>query len=99
MRIYVNKQRKLIIAPDYMDRYCGVSNITVQIRDGKLSKVINKEIEDAINFIIAKYEPLFDTPIVDGLFKEKERAIKQLADYDTLLTDMVEEIEYEDTVD
>ncbi|WP_231872008.1 hypothetical protein [Streptococcus dysgalactiae] len=90
MRIYINKHKKMIIAPDYNDRYGGVSNVTIQIRDGKLSKEINQRIEEAISFIIKEYEPMFDTPIIDDLFREKEQAIRKMVDYDTALTEMVE---------
>lgn len=95
MRIYVNKQKKLVIAPDYNDRYGGISNTTIQLRDGKLTETINSEIGDAIMFIIKKYEPIFDTPIIDDLFKEKEKAIRSLCDYDTVLTEMVEGLDIE----
>ncbi|MFT0832573.1 hypothetical protein VYP57_11355 [Streptococcus agalactiae] len=92
MRICVNKQKKLVIEPDYNDRYGGVSNVTIQIKDGKLSNEINRRITEAIDFIIKEYEPLFDTPIVDEMFKEKEKAIRSLCDYDTALTEMVEDL-------
>ncbi|WP_226317349.1 hypothetical protein [Streptococcus dysgalactiae] len=99
LRIYINKHKKMIIAPDYNDRYGGVSNVTIQIRDGKLSKEINQRIEKAINFIIKDYEPMFDTPIVDEMFKEKEQAIRKMVDYDTALTEMVEGLDIEDSFD
>lgn len=85
----------MIIAPDYNDRYGGVSNVTIQIRDGKLSKEINQRINEAVNFIIKEYEPMFDTPIIDDLFTEKEKQLKQSYDVETTLTEMFE-VEYED---
>ncbi|CNB74575.1 TPA: hypothetical protein ACUJK1_001648 [Streptococcus agalactiae] len=96
MRIYINKHKKMIIAPDYNDRYGGVSNVTIQIRDGKLSKEINQRINEAVNFIIKEYEPMFDTPIIDDLFREKEQEIRKMVDYDTALTEMVEGLDIED---
>lgn len=96
MRIYVNKQKKMIIAPDYNDRYGGISNTTIQIRDGKLQQAIEREVRDAIEFIIQKYEPIFDTPIIDEMFKDKEQAIRKIIDYDTALTEMVEGLDFED---
>lgn len=95
MKIYINKHKKMIIAPDYNDRYGGIFNVTIQLKDGKLSKEINRRIEEAINFIIQDYEPLLNTPIVDEIFKEKEQAIRKLMDYDTTLTEIVEGVESE----
>lgn len=90
MRIYVNKQKKLILAPDYNDRYGGISNTTIQLRTGKLTEAIEQEVSEAILDILKKYEPIFDTPIIDEMFKEKEQAIRKMVDYDTALTEMVE---------
>ncbi|MEE3742588.1 hypothetical protein [Streptococcus dysgalactiae] len=90
MRFYVNKQKKLILAPDYNDRYGGISNTTIQLRTGKLTEAIEQEVGEAILDIIKKYEPIFDTPIIDDLFREKEQAIRKMVDYDTVLTEMVE---------
>lgn len=99
MRIYVNKQKKLVIAPDYNDRYGGISNTTIQLKNGKFTETINREIGDAIMFIIKKYEPIFDTPLIDELFKEKEASIRKLIDYDTALTEMVEGLDIENSFD
>ncbi|HEP5951474.1 hypothetical protein [Streptococcus pyogenes] len=90
MRVYVNKQKKLILAPDYNDRYGGISNTTIQLRTGKLTESIEQEVGEAILDIIKKYEPIFDTPIIDDLFREKEQAIRKMVDYDTALTELVE---------
>ena len=86
----------MIIVPDYNDRYGGISNTTIQLRDGKLQRAIERDIEDAINFIIERYEPIFDTPIIDKMFKDKEQAIRKIIDYDTALTEMVEGVYFED---
>lgn len=44
MRIYINKHKKMIIAPDYNDRYGGISNTTIQLRTGKLTEAIEQEV-------------------------------------------------------
>ncbi|HES5550501.1 TPA: hypothetical protein ACF81X_000628 [Streptococcus pyogenes] len=90
LRIYINKHKKMIIAPDYNDRYGGISNTTIQLRTGKLTEAVEQEVGEAILDIIKKYEPIFDTPIIDDLFREKEQAIRKMVDYDTALTEMVE---------
>lgn len=92
----MNKQKKMIIAPDYYDKYGGISNTTIQLRNGKLTEAINQDIENAMSEIIERYEPIFDTPIIDELFKDKEQAIRKIIDYDTALTDMTEELDFED---
>ncbi|HEQ9541901.1 TPA: hypothetical protein VIP45_001556, partial [Streptococcus pyogenes] len=63
---------------------------TIQLRTGKLTEAIEQEVGEAILDIIKKYEPIFDTPIIDDLFREKEQAIRKMVDYDTALTEMVE---------
>ncbi|MFD3085090.1 hypothetical protein ACFKJU_00260 [Streptococcus agalactiae] len=45
--------------------------------------------------IIDKYSQLFDTPIIDDLFTEKEKQLKQSYDVETTLTEIFE-VEYED---
>ena len=40
MRVYVNKRKELILAPDYFEKYGGVSNETIQIKDGEFTKEI-----------------------------------------------------------
>lgn len=50
MRFYVNKQKKLILAPDYNDRYGGISNTTIQLRTGKLTEAIEQEVGEAIYY-------------------------------------------------
>ena len=42
MRIYVNKRKELILAPEYFEKYGGVSNETMQIKDGEFAKEIEK---------------------------------------------------------
>lgn len=34
----------MIIAPDYNDRYGGISNTTIQLRTGKLTEAIEQEV-------------------------------------------------------
>lgn len=91
MRIYVNKNKKMIIVPDYNDKYGGISNMTIQILNGKLVREIEGRIADAMNSIIEEYEPMFDSPVIDELFEEKQQAIRKMIDYDVALTDILED--------
>ena len=44
MRVYVNKRKKLILAPEVFEKYGGVSNETMQIKDCEFTKEIEKEV-------------------------------------------------------
>ncbi|MCC9677811.1 hypothetical protein HK249_01790, partial [Streptococcus agalactiae] len=67
----------------------------IQILEGKLTDSIQIDVENAMKEIIDKYSQLFDTPIIDDLFTEKEKQLKQSYDVETTLTEMFE-VEYED---
>lgn len=60
MRVYVNKRKKLILAPEVFEKYGGVSNETMQIKDGEFTKEIEKEVNEAMQEIINRWQPIFD---------------------------------------
>lgn len=91
MRVYVNKRKKLILAPEVFEKYGGVSNETIQIKDGKFTKEIEKEVNEAMQEIINRWQPIFDNIPTEELFVERQRQIKSFNDFETALTDLVEE--------
>lgn len=96
MKCYVNKQKKLAIDMNYKDKFGKFSSDSIQILEGKLTDSIQIDVENAMKEIIDKYSQLFDTPIIDDLFTEKEKQLKQSYDVETTLTEMFE-VEYEDS--
>ena len=90
MRIYVNKRKKLILAPEVFEKYGGVSNETIQIKDGEFTAEIEKEVNEAMQEIIERWQPFIENIPTEALFAERQRQIKNFSDYETTLTDLVE---------
>ena len=91
MRVYVNKRKKLILAPEVFEKYGGVSNETMQIKDGEFTAEIEKEVNEAMQKIIERWQPIFDNIPTEALFAERQKQIKNFSDFETVLTEMVEE--------
>lgn len=91
MRVYVNKRKKLILAPEVFEKYGGVSNETMQIKDGEFTKEIEKEVNEAMQEIINRWQPIFDNIPTEALFSERQRQVKSFSDFETVLTELVEE--------
>ena len=91
MRIYVNKKKQLILAPEVWEKYGGVSNETMQIKSGEFTKEIEKEVNEAMQEIIERWQPIFDDIPTEALFAEKQKQIRKFSDYETTLTDLVEQ--------
>ena len=90
MRIYVNKKKQLILAPEVWEKYGGVSNETIQLKNGEFTKEIEREVSEAMQEIIERWQPIFDNIPTEALFAERQRQIKNFSDYETTLTDLVE---------
>ena len=90
MRIYVNKKKQLILAPEVWEKYGGVSNETIQIKNGEFAKEIEKEVNEAMQEIVERWQPFIDDIPTEELFAEKQKQIRKFSDYETTLTDLVE---------
>ena len=90
MKIYVNKHKELILAPEKYEKYGGIANETMQIKNGEFAKEIEREIKEAMQEIIERWQPFIENVPVDELFAERQKQIRTLSDYETTLTDLVE---------
>ena len=90
MRIYVNKKKQLILAPEVWEKYGGISNETMQIKSGEFTKEIEREIKEAMQEIIARWQPFLDNIPTEELFAEKQKQLRAFSDYETTLTDLIE---------
>lgn len=90
MRIYVNKHKDLIFKMDF-EKFGGIANETIQIKNGEFTAEIEREIEEAMQEIIERWQPMFDNIPTEALFAERQRQIKNFSDFETVLTEMVEE--------
>ena len=91
MRIYVNKKKQLILAPEVWEKYGGVSNETIQIKNGEFAKEIEKEVNEAMQEIIDRWQPMFDNIPTEALFAERQRQVRAFNDFETTLTDLIEQ--------
>ena len=90
MKIYVNKHKELILAPEKYEKFGGIANETMQIKSGEFTKEIEKEVNEAMQEIIERWQPFIDNIPVDELFAEKQKQIRKFSDYETTLTDLLE---------
>ena len=89
MKIYVNKRKELILKFDF-EKFGGISNETMQLKSGEFTKEIEREVSEAMQEIIERWQPFIDNIQVDELFAEKQKQIRKFSDYETTLTDLVE---------
>ena len=91
MKIYINKHKELILAPEKYEKFGGIANETMQIKNGEFSKEIEKEVFEAMQEIIERWQPFIETIPTEELFAEKQKQIRKFNDYETTLTDLVEQ--------
>ena len=90
MKIYVNKHKELILAPEKYEKFGGIANETMQLKSGEFTDEIEREVEEAMQEIIERWQPMFDNIPTEALFAERQRQIKNFSDYETVLTELVE---------
>lgn len=91
MKIYINKHKELILAPEKYEKFGGIANETMQIKSGEFTKEIEQEVNEAMQEIIDRWQPFIENVPVDELFAEKQKQIRKFNDYETVLTDLVEQ--------
>ena len=89
MKIYVNKRKELILKFDF-EKFGGISNETMQVKSCEFTKELEKEVFEAMQEIIERWQPFIDNIPTEELFAEKQKQIKQFSDYETTLTELVE---------
>lgn len=89
MKIYVNKRKELILKFDF-EKFGGVSNETIQLKSCEFTDEIEREVKEAMQEIIERWQPFFDEIPTEALFKEKQKQIRTLSDFEETLTYLVE---------
>ena len=90
MRIYVNKRKDLILKMDF-EKFGGIANETIQIKNCEFTEEIEREIKEATQEIIDRWQPMFDNIPTEALFAERQRQVRAFNDFETVLTELVEE--------
>ena len=89
MKIYVNKRKELILKFDY-EQFGGIANETIQIKNGEFTAEIEREVEEAMQEIIERWQPMFDNIPTEALFAEKQRQVRSFSDFETALTNLID---------
>ena len=90
MKIYVNKHKELILASEKYEKFGGIANETIQLKSGEFTKELEKEIKEAMQEIIERWQPFIENVPTEELFAEKQKQIRKFSDYETVLTELVE---------
>ena len=90
MKIYVNKHKELILAPEKYEKFGGIANETMPLKNGEFTKEIEREVSEAMQEIIERWQPIFDNIPTEALFAERQRQIKNFSDFEETLTCLVE---------
>ena len=90
MKIYVNKRKELILKFDF-EKFGGISNETMQVKSCEFTKELEKEVFEAMQEIIERWQPMFDNIPTEALFAERQRQVRAFSDFETVLTELVEE--------
>ena len=90
MKIYVNKHKDLILASEKYEKFGGIPNEIMQIKSGEFTKEIEKEVFEAMQEIINRWQPIFDDIPTEELFAERQRQVRAFNDFETTLTDLLE---------
>ena len=90
MRNYINKRKELILKMDF-EKFGGIANETIQIKNCEFTEEIEREIEEAMQEIIERWQPMFDNMPTEALFAERQRQVRAFNDFETVLTELVEE--------
>ena len=90
MRIYVNKRKELILKMDF-EKFGGIANETIQIKNCEFTEEIEREVNEAMQEIIERWQPMFDNMPTEALFAERQRQVRAFNDFETVLTELLEE--------
>lgn len=90
MKVYVNKHKELILASEKYEKFGGIPNETIHLKSCEFTKEIEREIKEAMQEIIERWQPFLENVPVDELFAERQKQISKFNDYETALTELVE---------
>ena len=90
MRVYLNKRKELVLKFDF-EKFGGIANETIQIKNCEFTEEIEREIEEAMQEIIERWQPMFDNIPTEALFAERQRQVRAFNDFETVLTELLED--------
>ena len=90
LRVYLNKRKELILKMDF-EKFGGIANETIQIKNCEFTEEIEREVSEAMQEIIERWQPMFDNIPTEALFAERQRQVRAFNDFETVLTELLEE--------
>lgn len=90
MRFYVNSKYELVCAPDYHDKFGTVTGNSILINTGTFTNVLEEKITLAVEEILKQYQHTVPKELIDELFAEQKRQIKQSYDISATLTEYID---------
>ena len=90
MRVYLNKRKELVLKFDF-EKFGGIANETIQIKNCEFTDEIEREVKEAMQEIIERWQPMFDNIPTEALFAERQRQVRAFNDFETVLTELLEE--------
>ena len=73
------------------EKFGGIANETIQIKNCEFTEEIEREVNEAMQEIIERWQPMFDNMPTEALFAERQRQVRAFSDFETVLTELVEE--------
>ena len=73
------------------EKFGGIANETIQIKNCEFTEEIEREVKEAMQEIIDRWQPMFDNIPTEALFAERQRQVRAFNDFETVLTELVEE--------
>ena len=73
------------------EKFGGIANETIQIKNCEFTEEIEREVSEAMQEIIERWQPMFDNIPTEALFAERQRQVRAFNDFETVLTELVEE--------
>lgn len=99
LKVNVTRFKKLQLKPRYNCVYGDELYETISLDNTKIEKAINRDIENAITFVIQKYENLLQSRVIDEAFEEKGRQAKHEFDYQLSVHNYLEGLDIENSFD
>ena len=68
----------------------ALQNETIQLKSCEFTEEIEREVSEAMQEIIERWQPMFDNIPTEALFAERQRQVRAFNDFETVLTELVE---------
>ena len=90
MRFYVNTKYELVCAPDYHDKFGNVTADSLLINTGTYTKMLEDEINLAVEEVLKRYRHTIPKELVEELFKERKRQVRMMCDTSAILSEYMD---------